>query len=77
MIDTIRPPTTMLMLIIASGPTIGDHPVETALQFCLIEFGNASSQCGQLASFLANADMRIAIGGNMAEAASASESRPP
>ena len=56
MIDTIRPPTTMLMLIIAKWTNDGDHPVKTALQFGLIEFGNASGQCRQLPGFFADAE---------------------
>ena len=55
MIDTIRPPTTMLMYDNGERANDGDHPVETTLQFCLIEFGNASGQCRELTGFLANA----------------------
>ena len=77
MIDTIRPPTTMLIADNGERANDGDHPVETALKFCLIEFGNPSSQDGQLAGFLANAQHANCHRRQYGRAASASESRPP
>ena len=53
MTDTIRPPTTMLMTMIASRSGDADDAVEAALQLGLVEFGDAAGQHRQLARFFA------------------------
>ena len=51
--DTIRPPTMMLMVMIAAGPDDADDAVEAALQLGLVEFGDPPGEHRQLTRLLA------------------------
>ena len=78
MTETIRPPTIMLMTMIASGPDDADQPVEAALQLGFVKIGDASREHRQLAGFLAQpqgAHRHRAASARVC--ASASESLPP
>ena len=46
--DTIRPPTMMLMAMIAAGPDDADDAIEAALQLGLVELGDAPGEHRQL-----------------------------
>jgi len=53
MTDTINPPTTMLITMIAAGPAIPTTAIERTLQLCLVEFSDPARQHRQLPGFIA------------------------